>query len=283
MKKYASTLTALLLVLSPLRAQQVITAAEGGGASIVVDVKDDGTAMVVAHGDQAPRAASPKVKFNTKPGVTYHDAFLKLKDYKMKEVEGADGQVLITGTVTPDRPLKAAFVAVEIRSIDGRTIDVRLAGLPNLAPNRPGQFSIQVPGKAAKKAKSRPVVHFMASNLELINSAMQPAEIEAAQAKRSEYTLKKTPNRKVAPVYTVPPAYPPAQRGVAEVRTVKVKALIDPEGKVTAATVAEGVGPELDAAACAAVKAWIFAPAIKDGQFVESSAVIPVKFAPMAK
>lgn len=282
MKKSASLLTALLLTLAPLHAQQIITASEGGGSSIVIDVKDDGTALVVAAGDKTPRAASPKVKFNTKAGATYHDAFLKLKDYKIKDVEGAD-EVLITGTAIPDRPLKAAFVAVEIRSIDGRTVDVKLAGLPNLAPNKPGQFSLQVPGKSAKKAKSRPVVHFMCAALELINSSMRPDEIETAKTKRDEVTLKKTPNRAVAMAYAVPPAYPVSQRGVAEMRTVKVKAHIGPDGNVTGTEVEAGVNPELDAAAVEAVKTWVFVPAIKGGEFVESSAVIPVKFAPMAK
>ena len=282
MKKPALLLTTLILALAPLRAQQIITASEGGGASIVVDVKDDGTALVVASGDKKPRAASPKVKFNVKPGATYHDAYLQLKDYKMKDVEGQD-EVLISGTAIADRALKAAFVAVEIRSIDGRTINVKLAGLPNLAPGQPVQFSLQVPGKSAKKAKTRPIVHFMCASLELINSSMRPEEIEAAKAKRDEFTLKKTPNRPVAVAYAVPPAYPESQRGIPDVRTVKVKAIINPQGTGTEVSVVEGVVAELDEAACTAVKAWRFTPAIKDGQFVESSAVVPVKFAPMAK
>jgi len=87
----------------------------------------------------------------------------------------------------------------------------------------------------------------------------------------------------VAMAYAVPPAYPESQRGVPDVRTVKVKALVGPDGKVIETSAAEGVNAELDAAACDAVKKWLFVPATKDGQFVESAAVVPVKFAPMAK
>src|SRR5688572_20317261 len=62
-------------------------------------------------------------------------------------------------------------------------------------------------------------------------------------------------------VYVAPPVYPPEALGRREEADVVLELTIDPEGRVTHATVVGSAGAEFDAAALEAVKACTFAPA----------------------
>jgi len=77
--------------------------------------------------------------------------------------------------------------------------------------------------------------------------------------------------RQVKPVY-------PSEAFVKKVEgTVVLEMLIDDRGQVVRTRVVQSV-PLLDAAAIAAVRQWIFAPAIKKGRAVASVALAPVSF-----
>jgi protein TonB len=77
--------------------------------------------------------------------------------------------------------------------------------------------------------------------------------------------------RKVKPVYP-PDAFKKKVEG-----TVLVEIVIGADGRVVQARVLRSV-PSLDAAALAAVRQWTFAPAIKNGLAVATSALAPVSF-----
>jgi protein TonB len=78
-------------------------------------------------------------------------------------------------------------------------------------------------------------------------------------------------------VRMVEPVYPPDAFAKKIQGTVAVEILIDVDGHVVRATVTRSV-PQLDAAAVAAVRQWLFTPAMKDGRAVPSLATAPVQF-----
>lgn len=265
------------LLLVPARAQQMVAAKEGYDAKVVVAVKEDDTPMVLVG--SKVREAVKRARLFLKPGATYHDAQFTITEFKMKPA-GEQGQVLITATVTPDRPVARSFVAVEVRGSDGRTESVRVTGLPAMNPAKPATYAIQVPGKPNRKSKTRPLVHYFAGALEVIHSEMTPAEISAAKAKRDEFTLKKTQDRPVTVVYAVPPSYPEALRETAQGGTAKVQCRIGLDGRVIESKLKEASAPEFGEAAVNAVQDWLFAPAIKNGRFIEAEILVPIDFSP---
>ncbi|QYM78547.1 energy transducer TonB [Horticoccus luteus] len=271
-----------LLTLHAGRAQEIVVAKEGFATNPVVAVKQDDTPIVAVKGGKA-RAAVAKAKLMTRPASTFHDAFFTVKPYKI-QAAAEEGQLLITGTVVPDRAIPRSFVAVEVKETDGTTKYVRVAALPdNLSPTKPGAFAIQVAGKNAKKSKLRPDVHFFAGAFEVINSTMTPDAIKKAKETRDAFTLKRTPARDLVPVYAEAPIYPASLRASGEAGSAKVLCHVDREGVVTDAKVQEASAPEFGQAAAEALRGWLFAPAIKDGQFVELDVLIPIEFAPVKK
>lgn len=260
-------------------AQQLIVAREGYDTKPVVGVKDEDTPMVLDG--RKSRPAVKKARFGLRPGTTYHDAFLTIQNFKMRAVD--DGQVLITGTVKPDRSVSRCFVAVEVRGPDGKTTDVHFVSLPSMTPDKPGDFAIQVPGKPNRKAKTRPIVHYFSGVLEMIHSGMEPDEISAAKAKRDEETLKRVGERGVSVAYAAFPPYPEALRDSGKVGSATVLCRIGVDGRVLDVTLKEASAPEFGEEAVRAARDWLFVPAIKDGQFVEADIAVPVEFSPSKK
>ena len=80
--------------------------------------------------------------------------------------------------------------------------------------------------------------------------------------------------------YTPPPRYPMAAREQGMEGVVVLSVLVRSDGRVEDAHVAISSGAYmLDAAALGAVRAWLFAPATRNGRPVESIVEVPVKFA----
>lgn len=79
------------------------------------------------------------------------------------------------------------------------------------------------------------------------------------------------------PVRITDPEYPAAARERGVRGTVLIEFVIDVSGRVSAARVLESV-PELDAAAIACVKSWLFKPALRAGKPVETTARAPLRF-----
>jgi len=82
------------------------------------------------------------------------------------------------------------------------------------------------------------------------------------------------------PIKTVVPAYPGSGRGVTG--TVLIQTLIGRDGRVKEMRVAHSL-PGFDEAAKAALRQWIFTPALKEGTPVPVWVVIPFRFKPPDK
>jgi periplasmic protein TonB len=78
-------------------------------------------------------------------------------------------------------------------------------------------------------------------------------------------------------VTKVQPEYPEMARSANVDGTVMVQALVGKDGKVKDAKVVKGI-PMLDAAALAAVKQWVFKPALSNNKPVAVWVAVPVKF-----
>jgi TonB family protein len=74
------------------------------------------------------------------------------------------------------------------------------------------------------------------------------------------------------------PIYPREARAAGAQGTVTLLVSISAEGAVTDVAVSSGVSPELDAAAVAAVRQWVFSPGQRDGIAVASKHVVTIPF-----
>lgn len=79
-------------------------------------------------------------------------------------------------------------------------------------------------------------------------------------------------------IYWEPPAYPETARQRGDQRPVIVEAAIDEEGCVTEARMLRGAAPDLDAAALATVRHWVFLPATLEGRPVKARFPVEVPF-----
>lgn len=79
-------------------------------------------------------------------------------------------------------------------------------------------------------------------------------------------------------IHRVSPPYPAALRKARLDGTVVVLATVDEDGCVAAAGVTRGAAPEFDAAALAAVRQWVYRPAIAEGQPVRVTCTLTIKF-----
>ena len=79
------------------------------------------------------------------------------------------------------------------------------------------------------------------------------------------------------PILKRPPAYPDSARNAHVQGTVVVEAVVDEGGRVVETRILKSI-PLLDGAAEAAVRQWLFKPAMKDGRPVTGRVAIPVKF-----
>lgn len=78
-------------------------------------------------------------------------------------------------------------------------------------------------------------------------------------------------------VTRIPPSYPDIAREAGVDGTVMVQALVGKDGKVHDTRVVKSI-PMLDAAAIAAVKQWVFKPALSNNKPVAVWVAVPVKF-----
>lgn len=77
----------------------------------------------------------------------------------------------------------------------------------------------------------------------------------------------------------VDPVYPPASRRMEEQGAVRLRVLVDERGRPQEVRVAESSGfPRLDEAAVAAVRRWVFAPAMQDAVAVPTWTQVSVVF-----
>lgn len=76
----------------------------------------------------------------------------------------------------------------------------------------------------------------------------------------------------------VQPQYPAEAAKARLEGQVIVEFIVEPDGRVTAATVKRSTDARFDEAALAAVRQWMFTPAVEDGKTVRSALAVPVQF-----
>jgi TonB family protein len=109
-----------------------------------------------------------------------------------------------------------------------------------------------------------------------MGSQAQPAAAPApAAAPRLE-----PPRVLEAPLAPYPETAPRDGAGAPPSARVRLQVTLDAQGAVTAATVLDSAGPELDESALATIKTWKFAPATRDGQPIAATVPVDVSFAP---
>jgi protein TonB len=83
------------------------------------------------------------------------------------------------------------------------------------------------------------------------------------------------------PVSRPAPRYPPEALRRSIGGTVRVRAVVAPDGSVERMEVAESSGNRfLDRAAMEAVRRWTFKPAVRGGQAVSAEVILPLEFNP---
>jgi TonB family protein len=99
----------------------------------------------------------------------------------------------------------------------------------------------------------------------------QGAQTEAGYLARMDHAP-------VAVILCVPPKYPPSllDRNAAGHATIRCK--VGPEGDVLESTVLNADQPEFGETADAAVRQWLFRPAVMNHRFVETTVDIPLYF-----
>lgn len=76
-----------------------------------------------------------------------------------------------------------------------------------------------------------------------------------------------------------PPEYPPQSRALEEEGVVKLKVRVSAEGRARTVEMAKSSGfKRLDTAALEAVRQWRFVPAKQDGQAIEDTVIVPLRF-----
>lgn len=151
------------------------------------------------------------------------------------------------------------------------------------------RFELDASGAITHVAPQEPLnpTQRAALDLSLSSWKFEPAR-KAGAAIASEVTLpvlfvgKPSDPKEVAtrakPVHQVPPTYPPAMRRFGLGAEVTVDFIVDTDGSVKNAYVAQSNNPRFDDAAVEAVRQWKFEPGTKGGRPVASHQQIPIVF-----
>jgi len=153
-------------------------------------------------------------------------------------LEGARKPVdlVVSASPTPRAPAHASPVAADARQPAPRASGPGMTGAPagNLA------FAAPAAGRAKAAAQDSEETH---------SPSYAPAQL----------------------VTGAPPAYPDSSRRAGEAGTVSLRTCVASDGRVASVEIVKGSGfPALDASAVAAVKAWTFVGATRDGTPMDS-------------
>jgi periplasmic protein TonB len=154
-------------------------------------------------------------------------------------------------------PIEAVFIDAQI--------DEPEPAKPESLPVARSQPTVDVPPPEV------PVIEAPAEMAISVPPAPLVAEPLASSAVVESTSLKVT--RRVDPVY------PPASRRMDEQGAVRLRVMVDERGRPQEVQVAESSGfPRLDEAAVAAVRRWVFAPAVQDAVAVPAWTQVSVVF-----
>jgi TonB family protein len=215
--------------------------------------------------------------------ASYADGYIKFDDFRVDSVfddNGAPDEKTFTlkGTLTSDRTLENNYLFFEFEADPGNPPTIVIAQAPDLTAGVKTNLRLNVPQDPTARLQERNyTVHFFSGIHEHVTSLMPEADQAKAATLTDAEILKRTESRALKPVLRVRPDRPSGIPADVE-GSASVRFHINTEGIVTEASVVSATNPEFGANALSAVKQWIFAPIIKNHEYVPAELTVPVNF-----
>jgi TonB family protein len=231
--------------------------------------------LVQTNGKIGPVEDAAEILLKKTPA--YRDGFVKI-DYvsdagyiKLEDVDPT--KIQLAAHLTADRTLRDCYAIILFQAANGNPASIVAVQAPDLEAGKRTKF--YVPALIGAKMSDGPfVLHFFSGIGEY------PTSLIDAGANRDADVLARTESRRPAPILAVYPDRPKdAPADVAGKAVVRCR--IDAEGEVVDAVATEASQPGFGQSAVAAAQQWLFAPAIKNHQYVGVSVKIPFIFAPV--
>ncbi len=243
-------------------------------------VKIDGQLREVTSGDVI-----------LQPAPFYRDGFVRLEEFKIhfsaltseKDVTNQpppslgniDCSVTLDGFLTASQSLDDCFLILESPATPDHPAQVATVELPRLVAGQKQPLHASMTFGMIPTGENYKI--FIFSGRGECQIAKGPLPLDQNVQSEAGY-LAHMDHAPVAVILCVPPKYPPSllARNAAGHATIRCK--VGPEGGVLESTVLNADQPEFGEAADAAVKQWLFRPAVMNHCFVETTVDVPFSF-----
>jgi TonB family protein len=210
----------------------------------------------------------------------FHSGPVRVEEFKMTtrwlEADGSElnAEMTLVGYLTASETLDNCYLAFEMLDENGRTRQIGTIALPRLVAGakQPLRALLKLAGKPEE---GRYRIHIFADRLECLTSLMGSNYVFG---KTTAGDLAGSAGRDPAPLLGVAPVYPRNLVAQAIPGDARIACLVGPDGDVREASVQQADRPEFGEAALAALKQWLFVPAVKDHHYVAERIVVPFHF-----
>jgi TonB family protein len=261
-------------------------------ASIFLVKTDDGkfypvarvnafTPQVMVNGKFHPVTVIKQVMLKGAPA--FGDGYINFRDFRITTYLDPSGDqddnfFSIKGSVSSDRALQDCFLLIEFAPAPGSGPTPMVVEMPDLPVGEFKSISCRVRQQPGSDFEDRVYkLHFFSGTSEHITSLMtESAQAEAAKNTDSE-VLKRTESRKLSvlvPIRAKRPAGLPDD--LAGSATIHCR--VGTDGQILEASILKATNPEFGQSAFDAVQQWIFVPAIKNHEYVETQVNVPIIF-----
>jgi TonB family protein len=284
--RFALALAACAAAVS-LRAQTALVDPDPGQTTgtppIVVSIEhlDGGRATVDDHGKR--RLTSARDFGLIRFPIYRPKGYLDLSKLKIAFMAGQN-TIFLGGTITSDADLADCFLALVVSSPSTTQPELICDWLPDLVAGH----AVTIPDRKYRiegnfdDSHGAYTVHIYSQGLELLTSAMKPADVAAARQKALDAILLAHDRDPAFAVRPSPPAYPAKLAGTGRAGSAMVRCAIGADGSVTSVAVVKATDPAFGEALADAARGWKFIPAVKDHKFIASSVEVPFQFRPPA-
>jgi TonB family protein len=214
---------------------------------------------------------------------SYADGYIKFEDFRVDPVFDENGtpddkDFILKGTLVSDRNLQSNFLLFEFEADPGNPSAIVIAEAPDLTSGVRTTLRLKVPQDPTLRLQERNYyVHFFSGIHEHVTSLMPDADQAVAKTRTDAEILANTADRPLKVVLPVAPDWPSDIPTSVE-GNATIRWRVGTDGLVLEASVVKATNPEFGANAVAAVKEWLFAPAIKNHEYVETTAETTLNF-----
>jgi TonB family protein len=273
-----------LVFILPLRAQHILLT-EVNGQILPIQAVRAAVPQVMVDGHwRAANRTGPILH----AAPLYQDASIVIEDFEMANAGNAmqldtlasgtpstgpiNFTVTLTGYLTASAPLENCFLVFESLGDHDHPASLGTVELPRLEAGRKRSF--RVPMSLGSKPEEGKYHIYIFSGARECRLATKPIPPGRGGPTDASY-LAQTANASPAPIVVVSPDYPPGlvARNLAGSATIHCQ--LGVEGDVLTAAVLNADQPDFGAAAEAALRQWIFRPAVRNHQFVPIGVYIP--------